>query len=99
VVARSQLVAAELRVTLASVDDWPLLRSMLELAAERAAAEGGPVRYVSGTYLPEDGRLLCVFAAPSIDAVRSVLWATSLPTVRIGPAVSLPDLDPRSNAA
>jgi hypothetical protein len=86
-------------VTLASLDDWPLLQSMLELAAERCAAEGGPVRYVSGTYLPDDGRLICVFAAPTIDAVRGVLRATNLPTIRIGRAASLPDLDPRRDAA
>ena len=54
------------------------------------------MRYVSGTYLPEDGRLLCVFSAPTVEAVRSVLSATNLRTLRVSPAVALPDLDPRT---
>jgi len=91
----AQLVAAELRVALASLDDWPLLRSMLEIAGERGAARGQLVRYVSGTYLPEDGRLLCIFSAASVESVRSVLSAANLRTLRIAPAIPLPDLDPR----
>jgi hypothetical protein len=92
-------VAAELRITLASLDDWPLLRSMLGLAGERSAVDGEPVRYLTGTYLPDDGRLLCVFMAPTVDAVRRLLRATSLPTISVGPAVALPDLDHGVSAA
>jgi hypothetical protein len=96
---RTDLVAAELRVTLASLDDWPLLLSMLSLAGERSVVDGAPVRCLSGTYLPDDGRLLCVFVAPTVDSVRRLLRSTSLPTMSVGPAVALTDLDPRSDAA
>lgn len=98
-VVPSALVAAELRVTLASLDDLPLLRSMLALAGERSAVDGEPVRYLTGTYLPDDGRLLCVFVAPTVDAVRRLLRTTSLSTISVCPAVALPDLDPRRGAA
>ena len=40
-----------------------------------------------------------VFAAPTIDAVLGVLRATNLPSIRIGRAASLPDLDPKRDAA
>lgn len=98
-VGRTELVAAELRVSFASLDDWPLLRSMLAIAAERGAARGEPVLCVSATYLPEDGRLLCVFRAPTVEAVRGVLGAANLRTLRASPAISLSDLDPRPDAA
>ena len=98
-VVPEHLVVAELRLTLASVDDWPLLRSMLLLACERAASELGPVRYVGAAYLPADHRLICLFATPTIEAVLGALRSTNLQAVWVGPAVSLPDLDPRKDAA
>jgi hypothetical protein len=82
-------------VSLASLDDWPLLRLMLAIAVDRRAVRGELVRYVSGTYLPEEGRMLCVFLAPAVESVRDVLSAANLPTAHIGPAIVLPDLDPR----
>jgi hypothetical protein len=93
------LVAAEVRVTLADLDDWPLLRSVLVIASARRAEGGEVVRCVSGTYLPDDGRLLCIFLAPTVESVRWVLDAANLPTVRVGPAIWLPDLDPQEDAA
>jgi hypothetical protein len=93
------LVAAEVRITLADLDDWPLLRSVLATACARLGARGEFVRCLSGTYLPDDGRLLCTFVAPTVESVRRVLDAANLPMVRVGPAISLPDLDPQEDAA
>jgi hypothetical protein len=99
VVTDGGLFAAELRLTLTSLDDWPLLRSMLAAASERVAGRGELVRCLSGTYLPDDGRLLCLFTGPSVESVRGVLAATNLPLVRIRAAIALPDVDPLSDGA
>jgi hypothetical protein len=94
-----ELVVAELRLTLGRLDDWPLLRSMLSLACDRAISEEGRVRYVGGTYLPADRRLICLFATPTVDAVAAVVRSTDLQVLWVGPAVALPDLDPERDAA
>lgn len=85
---------AELHLTLGSLNDWPLLRSVLGVATERAAIRGELVRYVGGAYLPEAGRLLCLFSAPDANSVRRVLAAGNLRTARIDAAVLLSAIDP-----
>jgi hypothetical protein len=92
------LFVAELHLNLADLDDWPLLRSMLEAAGERLAVRGEPVRFLRGTYLPEDSRLLCLFKAPTAESVRGVLAAANLQAVRIGAAVDLPDVPEDADA-
>ena len=98
IVTDEAMFAAELRLTLA-LRDWPLLLSMLASASDRLAARGDLVRCLSGTYLPDEGRLLCVFAAPSVESVREVLAAANLSSVRVRPAVVLPVVDPLSDRA
>ena len=88
-----RIFAAESRITLLGPRDWPLLRSMLAAAGDRIADEGPSVRWLSGTYLPDEGRLLNLFAAPSAEVVRRVLLAAGVSAVWITPAVALGDLD------
>jgi len=98
IVTDEAMFAVELRLTLA-LRDWPLLLTMLASAGERVAVRGELVRCLSGTYLPDEGRLLCVFAAPSAESVREVLASASLSSVWIRAAVPLPVVDPLSDRA
>jgi hypothetical protein len=86
------LFVAEVQLNLADLDDWPLLHSMLATAGERLAVRGEAVRFLRGTYLPDDSQLLCLFKAPTAESVRGVLAAANLQAVRIGAAVDLPDV-------
>lgn len=90
---------AELRLTLGSLDDWRLLRSMLDTAGERLTGNGEMVRCVSATYLPDEGQLFCLFSAPTSDAIRKVLAAGNFASSRVLAAVALPGLDPGPEAA
>jgi Protein of unknown function (DUF4242) len=66
----------------------------LASAAYRAAAtlssDGGRVYYLGSTFLPEDGRCLCLFEADCIDVVDRLNRAEALPFDRISRAFSIP---------
>jgi Nickel responsive protein SCO4226-like len=52
-------------------------------AARREALRGGQIRYVQRIVVPEDGRCLCLFLAPSIDMVRAVNDTAQFPLARV----------------
>lgn len=59
-------------------------------AAERSSAEGTPVRYLRSVFMPGDARCLCLFEAPSAEAVRRVNDAAGLPYSAVTEAMDLP---------
>jgi hypothetical protein len=50
---------------------------------------GDRVSYLGSTFLPEDGRCLCLFSAKSAEVVRQLNAAAMLPYDRIVPALEL----------
>jgi hypothetical protein len=56
---------------------------------ERFTAEGKAVRYIRSTYVPEEGRCMCLFEAGSQADVRAVNDAAQLPYTRIVEALDL----------
>jgi hypothetical protein len=86
---------AELRLTLQSTDDWPLVEATLLAATERARGHGHAIHWLDTTYLPERGVVRCTFEADAAATVRSLLDAANLPAVRIEAVADLPRLDSR----
>jgi hypothetical protein len=86
---------AELRLTLQSTADWPLVEATLTAATERARTRGDAVHWVATTYLEERGIVRCTFEADAAATVRSVLDSANLPAARIEAVGDLSRLDPR----
>lgn len=67
-------------------------------AAQKAAIEtskqftrqGRPVEYLRSTFVPDDGRCMCLFSAPSEDDVKAVNDTARIPYDRVTPALDLP---------
>lgn len=72
--------------------------SMADLAAaqQRAiktsndfAAQGTPMRYIRSTFVPADGRCMCLFEADSNTAVKRVNEVAKIPFTRVTDALDL----------
>ena len=61
-------------------------------ASEQHTAHGSPVRYIRSTFLPGESKCLCLFEAPSEQAVREVNVTAKLPFQRIVEALDLTPL-------
>ena len=62
---------------------------LLHEAARRVsdgAERGGSVRYVRCTFVAQEERCICLFEAPSAEAVRKVNDIAQVPFLRIQPA-------------
>jgi hypothetical protein len=70
-----------------------VLQAALTTAASRFRARGDGVRLVGSIFLARQERLLSLFTAESLDAVRAVNEASLVPFASIEPAVQLPGLD------
>ena len=70
-----------------------VLQSALTSAASRFSARGDGVRLVGSIFLARQERLLSVFTAESLEAVRAVNEASLVPFASIEPAVQLPGLE------
>lgn len=66
------------------------IQRTLAEAARRTSAAGQHVRYLRGTYLPAQGRLICIFEAESEEAIHASTWLAQLPFARVKPAVEVP---------
>lgn len=71
-----------------------ILQAALSDAASRFRARGDGVRYLRSILLQHQQRLVSLFAADSLDAVRAVNEAALVPFASIEPALELPNPDP-----
>ena len=76
--------------------------SMDELSGAQAAAidkatemtsSGIAIRYIRSTFVPGDGRCMCLFEAPSEEAVRRLNDEIQVPYDRVTSALSLEPAD------
>jgi len=70
-----------------------VLQAALTSAASRFSARGDGVRLVGSLFLARQERLLSLFTAESLEAVRAVNEASLIPFASIEPAVQLPGLE------
>lgn len=68
-----------------------LVQAALTRASSRFDARGDSVRYLRSIFLARQDRLLSLFTAQSIEAVRAVNAAALVPFSSVEPAVELPD--------
>ena len=61
---------------------WALLQTI-----ERLAKNGGQIRYVRSTFLPDQSRCICIFESSSRDLVRKVNETAQIPFTRIQAAL------------
>ena len=70
-----------------------VLQAALTSAASRFSARGDGVSLVGSIFLARQERLLSLFTAESLEAVRAVNEASLVPFASIEPAVELPNTD------
>ena len=61
---------------------WALLQTV-----ERVAKDGGQIRYVRSTFLPDQSRCICIFESSSRELVRTVNETAQVPFARIEKAL------------
>ena len=65
---------------------------LLQEASRRVSSPGRPVRYLRCTYLPDEGRCVCLFEASDELTVRKVNETAQVPFQRISLAIEYPVL-------
>jgi hypothetical protein len=58
-------------------------------AANAYAAKGTPMRYIRSSFVPEDGRCMCLFEATSAEDVKRLNDEAKLPYSRVVEALDL----------
>ena len=84
------LFIAERRLPKTNEHQLAVLQAALTSAACRFTARGDGVRLLGSIFLARQERLLSLFTAESLDAVRAVNEASLVPFTSIEPAVELP---------
>ncbi len=67
-----------------------LLASAAHRAAKSLRCDGKQIYYLGSTFLPEDGRCLCVFEADCADVLDGMNRTQKLPFERISRALLIP---------
>ena len=86
----ASLFIAERRLPKTSEHQLAVLQAALTSASSRFSARGDGVRLLGSIFLVSQERLLSLFTAESLDAVRAVNEASLIPFASIEPAVELP---------
>jgi hypothetical protein len=84
------LFVVERRLPKINDQQLTVLQAALTSAASRFSARGDGVRLVGSIFLARQERLLSLFTAESLEAVRAVNEASLVPFGSIEPAVELP---------
>ena len=87
------LFVVERRLPKISDHQLSVLQAALTSAVSRFSARDAGVRLVGSIFLARQGRLLSLFTAGSLEAVRAVNEASLVPFASIEPAVELPHTD------
>ena len=66
-----------------SLSDLSAVKAAAIRQAEKMYDDGDRVRYIRSTFVPEDGRCLCLFEAKNIDIVTQLNRDALLPFDRI----------------
>ena len=57
--------------------------------AEEMTAAGTPIQYLRSTFVPEDGRCMCLFESGSSENVEALNRKAQIPFDRVRPALDL----------
>jgi hypothetical protein len=57
--------------------------------AAQMTAAGTPIRYLRSTFVPGDGRCMCLFESNSSEAVEELNRKAEIPFYRVRPALDL----------
>ena len=91
--APASLFIVERRLPKINERQLAVLQVALTSAASRFGARGDGVVYLRSIFLADQERLLSLFRAGSVEAVRAVNEAALIPFASIEPAVELPNPD------
>ena len=72
-----------------AMDDLAQAQRSAIAEAETMTAEGTEVRYIRTTFLPDEGKCMCLFEAESAEVVERLNRAAELPFERIVEALDL----------
>jgi len=76
----------------ATLDQLAAAQKAAIVAGKELTAKGQKVRYIRSTFVPGEGRCMCLFEAANAELVREANELAKLPFTRIVPAEDLTPL-------
>ncbi len=83
------MFVVERRMPNVSTADLAMVHEALVFACDRLTSRGEPVRCLGSTFLPGPARLVTMFEAESVDAVRRVNENVHAPFVSLEAAINI----------